>query len=110
MMPDISSPGCLRDLIGAGDDPCLFAPDTSNGPWYTSTSLCLICYQMTVSVEPQYTILTGELKAIFPSETICKVLDRLVVLWLPVSFGFPVSRLERSGEREGGADGPEGAK
>ena len=26
MMPDIPSVGPLRDLIGAGDDPCLFAP------------------------------------------------------------------------------------
>ena len=60
---------------------------------------------MTMSEEPQYMILTNELKAIFPSETVCKVLDRLVVLWLPVSFGFPVSRLERSGEREGGLMG-----
>lgn len=26
MMPDIPSAGFLRDWIGAGDDPCLFAP------------------------------------------------------------------------------------
>lgn len=26
MVPDILSPGSLRGLISAGDDPCLFAP------------------------------------------------------------------------------------